>query len=143
MYERGGFMITDDGALVMLAGSTLGGGELSHQTTGGSVAARCAAETACTPASRACWLGGPSVVCAALKKAAADPLHLLLPTTVVWLCSTEWQCRHLMPLGRAGVSGSRLPPRLLLLSQAPRSTGQQASSPQHMCARSGRQPPTA
>lgn len=26
MYERGGFMITDDGALVMLAGSTLGGG---------------------------------------------------------------------------------------------------------------------
>lgn len=30
MYERGGFMVTDDGALVMLAGSTLGGGELTH-----------------------------------------------------------------------------------------------------------------
>jgi hypothetical protein len=28
MYERAGFMTTDDGALVMLAGSTLGGGEL-------------------------------------------------------------------------------------------------------------------
>jgi hypothetical protein len=27
MYERGGFMATDDGALVMLAGSTLGGGK--------------------------------------------------------------------------------------------------------------------
>jgi hypothetical protein len=27
MYERAGFMTTDDGALVMLAGSTLGGGE--------------------------------------------------------------------------------------------------------------------
>lgn len=28
MYERAGFMATDDGALVMLAGSTLGGGAL-------------------------------------------------------------------------------------------------------------------
>lgn len=27
MYERAGFMATDDGALVMLAGSTLGGGK--------------------------------------------------------------------------------------------------------------------
>ena len=27
MYERAGFLTTDDGALVMLAGSTLGGGE--------------------------------------------------------------------------------------------------------------------
>jgi hypothetical protein len=27
MYERAGFMTTDDGSLVMLAGSTLGGGD--------------------------------------------------------------------------------------------------------------------
>lgn len=31
MYERAGFMATDDGALVMLAGSTLGGGEYTWQ----------------------------------------------------------------------------------------------------------------
>jgi hypothetical protein len=31
MYERAGFMATDDGALVMLAGSTLGGGETTRQ----------------------------------------------------------------------------------------------------------------
>jgi hypothetical protein len=31
MYERAGFMATDDGALVVLAGSTLGGGEHTHK----------------------------------------------------------------------------------------------------------------
>lgn len=30
MYERAGFMATDDGAMVMLAGSTLGGGQHSR-----------------------------------------------------------------------------------------------------------------
>jgi hypothetical protein len=31
MYERAGFMITRDGGLTLLAGATLGGGELATQ----------------------------------------------------------------------------------------------------------------
>jgi hypothetical protein len=41
MYERAGFMATDDGALIMLAGSTLGGGK------GGRPPLLCACCTAC------------------------------------------------------------------------------------------------
>jgi hypothetical protein len=50
MYERAGFMTTDDGALVMLAGSTLGGGEAS----GGS--AEPAGHDSCRMSMGGCWL---------------------------------------------------------------------------------------
>lgn len=76
MYERAGFMATDDGALVMLAGSTLGGGEHMAAAHGGCVAA--ITSGACPAAQlSACRLSACSRASSAGRRPCCGLLHPL------------------------------------------------------------------
>jgi hypothetical protein len=110
MLERGGFLSTEDGGIAVLAGSTLGGGELQVIS-----------------------LAGLALLMTAVLAHAEAYMKIF--------SALQLACLHVsMPTSNFNKPGALCcAAELVLLSQAPRSTGPPASAPQSTCGVSGLQ----